>query len=847
MKIGFVTANLDIHGVATFTLNLSQWLQTAGHAVTVVTVTRGAWWPRLTELGIPGECIDQQPWESVTRHVKRLAAWLAAQAFDLLVVNVDSSDSRPLQLSLHLLPDRLPVMLILHNDQQAVYAVAKLNRAAWNYAVGVSPQVQKTAAAYFEKKNIDHIPYGIPHGVVLVERAETFTRPGWATPLRLLFVGRLDDQQKGIFRLPAIVAECQRRQLPVQLTVIGDGPDRRQLSDLFAELGVQACVVQCGSQPQSRVLEAMRTHHICLLPANDAGLPLVLLEAQAHGCVPIATHLPGITEHIVQEGVSGLLVRGDDVAGMVDGIATMVEPTRWCAFSAAGRKFVQQSFSLQQMGERYLQRCQALVQGDYPLPLPRSLLPSPFGWRDYLPQPVARSTANVPKRFALMRGGRWLRRQAQKGRALMAYGVGRKLRADWLGISTYLRYRRLARLPDFSSRKTILIMDNRVLRPQDSTLGRSNDLYNRLLQALGWRVLLMPYSSGWDGVDDGPYGAHWDEPYAVQLRQQGLVVLAGWFFRWRRQSWLRRNAAAIDYVLFRFPDAAEAYIPLFRAHSTAKLIFLAPDLNAVREQREYAATGKLAALKRAQRFAQREHALFQAADAVLTRSSEEHAWLAARYGSKVLRMPLFFYPTLPVIQPVPPASQIMLFVGSFAHRPNPDGIHWFVQSCLPLLLQQCPGAKLVLAGPFAKADIFALQAAQIEVLGRVSDEQLTTLYQQARVALAPLRFGAGVKGKVIEALAHGVPVVTTRFGVEGMPGLDEIINPTDTPVAMAAALAQLLTDDQAWRRMSAAGQHFVQEHFSVQAARATLVQLFAALEGTQAQAQIQRLHVASNE
>ena len=831
MKIAFATANLGIHGVATFTLNLSQWLQATGHAVTVLTLTPGEWDSRRADLGIQGECITQQPWESNVSHAKRLAAWLAAQAFDLLVVNVGSSHSRPLQLCLHLLPDALPVVLVLHNDERTVYEVAGLNRTAWNCAVSVSAKIEQTAAARFGQKNVVYIPSGI----ALPVAGSYCAQPTWTTPLRLLFVGRLDDQQKGIFRLPAILAECHKRRLPVHLTVIGEGPDGEQLRQVFDALGVSDCVTLRGSQPHDAVLTAMRTQHVFLLPSNYEGLPLVLLEAQAHGCVPIAARLPGVTEDAVQDGVSGLLVKADDVAGFVNAIESMLDPARWHSFSTAGRIVVQQQFALPQMGARYLDLFQAMVQGAYPLPLPRSAVPAPFGWRDFLPARLQRHLENWRKRTPLAVGVRWLREQGKRPARLLAYGMGRKVRADWLGVRTYWRYRTLPPrppMPPDARSKTILVMDQRLLRPTDSTLGRSNDLYNHLLQQMGWRVLLMPYEPGGDGIADGPHGAHWDEPYAVQLRQQGFGVLAGWFWHWRRQHWLQRNAATIDVVLFRALDAAETYLPFFRAHSATKLIFLAPDLNAIRHQREYAATGNLAAFKQAQSFARREEALFQAADAVLTRSSEEKTWLTTRYGRKVFQMPLFFYPTLPVAQPTLPPGQTLLFVGNFAHRPNPDGIHWFVQSCMPLIRQQCPNANLVVAGAFAQADIFALQSAHITVLGRVSDEQLTLLYQQARVVVVPLRFGAGVKGKVIEALAHGVPVVTTRFGVEGVADLPDIIPPTDTPAEIVAATTRLLTDDLAWQRMACAGQHFVRQHFSVQAAQTTMAQLFAALQAT---------------
>lgn len=826
MKIGFATANLGIHGVATFTLHLSQWLQANGHAVTVITTSRGEWWSRGVELGLATICLAPKRWESVVNHVQRLARWITVQAFDLLVVNVGSLHSRPLQLALHLLPASLPVLVILHNDDPTVYEVAALNCAAWHYAVGVSPKVQQMAARRFGQKPIHLIPNGIP----LPTAAELEQRLDWATPLRLLFVGRLADRQKGIFRLPAIMAECNKQQIAVHLTVIGDGPDRAELTQIFHALEVNGLVELQGSQPHTAVLAAMRTHHLLLLPSNYEGLPIVLLEAQAQGCVPLVARLPGITEHAIREGVSGISVAGNDVGGFVAAIATMLDPLRWRAFSAAGIQLTRQHFALSLMGEKYLQLFAALRQKQGSLPQRPTDRPSPFGVSDYLPTPLRGVPAYVRKQLPVAGVIRRLKGQARGMHQLFRYGVWRKLQAHWLGLRLYVCYRTLSRLQDEPHRKTILVIDYRLLRPEDSTFGRSNDLYIRLLQAQGWRVLLMPYAAEWDEHSNSPHGLKWDEPYAVQLRQQGFVVLSGWLLRWRRANWLRCNAKLIDAVLFRHPDAASAYMPLFRTHSAAKLIYLAPDLRAIRCQREYLATGKVAAWREAQMVAQQEETIFQTADAILTRSAEEQAWLTARYGDKVFQMPLFFYPTLPVAQPVLPTGQTLLFVGNFAHRPNPDGLHWFVQSCLPLLAQQCPAVKLIVVGSFAQADIFALQSEQITVLGRVSDAQLTALYQQARVVIAPLRFGAGVKGKVIEALAHGVPVVTTTYGVEGVSGLAQLSPPTNTPQAMADAIGLLLRDDGAWQQVAAAGQTFVNEKFSVQAAQATLTQLFTRLE-----------------
>jgi glycosyltransferase involved in cell wall biosynthesis len=291
VKIALSVADMSVGGIATFVLNLSQSLCQSGHEVMVIAQRPGEWWPRLAEFGVGGYCLPRQRWESVYQTARRFAAYLTVQKVDLLLVNIGIDNRLPM-LALPLLPDSMPVMLILHNERPEVYDLAAVNQDAWNCAVGVSPKVQQAAQARFAQKAI----HWIAHGIALPTPEQLHDRADWSTPLRLLFVGRLDDAQKGIFRLPLILRACRDREMPVYLTVIGDGPDREHLAQLCAATGVADMVDLVGFQPSETVLEQMHMHQSLLLPSNYEGLPIVLLEAQAHGCVPIVARLPGITD-----------------------------------------------------------------------------------------------------------------------------------------------------------------------------------------------------------------------------------------------------------------------------------------------------------------------------------------------------------------------------------------------------------------------------------------------------------------------------------------------------------------------------------------------------------------------
>ena len=143
----------------------------------------------------------------------------------------------------------------------------------------------------------------------------------------------------------------------------------------------------------------------------------------------------------------------------------------------------------------------------------------------------------------------------------------------------------------------------------------------------------------------------------------------------------------------------------------------------------------------------------------------------------------------------------ILFVAGFAHDPNEDAALWFVEKVFPIIRQRAPDVRLWLVGsqPTRKVRELAVNPS-VAVTGFVTDEQLAAHYMTARVAIAPLRYGAGIKGKVLEAMRFGVPIVTTPFGVQGMAELADKLPVVSTPEPFAEAVLTLLTDDIAVAR-----------------------------------------------
>ena len=172
----------------------------------------------------------------------------------------------------------------------------------------------------------------------------------------------------------------------------------------------------------------------------------------------------------------------------------------------------------------------------------------------------------------------------------------------------------------------------------------------------------------------------------------------------------------------------------------------------------------------------------------------------------------------------PEGRRDLLFVGNFVPMPNRDAVQHFVTDIWPAVRTHLPGAVVRLVG-LPVPEVSALAAPDVIVTGHAPD--LAPYYASSRLALAPLRFGAGVKGKVLEAMGYGLPVVMTPVAAEGTharPDVDALI--ATTPSDFAAAVVRLYRDDELWQRLSQNGQALVTKWFLVEAIQGVLIEMF---------------------
>jgi len=153
------------------------------------------------------------------------------------------------------------------------------------------------------------------------------------------------------------------------------------------------------------------------------------------------------------------------------------------------------------------------------------------------------------------------------------------------------------------------------------------------------------------------------------------------------------------------------------------------------------------------------------------------------------------------------------FIGGFRHPPNADAAKWAAQSIMPTLRKSVPGIELLLVGSHMPAEVSALAGKDVVPLGYVPS--LDGVFERVRLTLAPLRFGAGLKGKVLESMAAGIPCVMTSVAAEGIDLSDELkMLVADEPKALAERIAVLCRDNARYQRVAKACRAHISANYS---------------------------------
>jgi GT2 family glycosyltransferase len=361
----------------------------------------------------------------------------------------------------------------------------------------------------------------------------------------------------------------------------------------------------------------------------------------------------------------------------------------------------------------------------------------------------------------------------------------------------------------------VLIIDHYLPEPDVDAGSRNMMEFVRTLLSLNYVVKFWPQN-----LQGNP-------KYVQMLEELGVETFRG-PYQVSFKDWVANNGKDITHVLLSRPTVAPYYFDDIRRCTNAKVIYYGHDLHFARLEMEAKVKQSAEIEVCAEKMKRTEFDIWSKSDLVLYPSQEEvdsvrkiAPDVAAQF------VPPFQFDRF-VEKSEPNAGREILFVAGFQHAPNVDAALWLVHEVMPNVWKDCPDAVLYLVGSKPTDDVRALaQDGRVVVTGGVSAEVLEQHYTTARVSVVPLRFGAGVKLKVLETMQFGVPLVTTTVGLQGLPGVADALIATDRPEQIAAELIHFLSSDAAWLARSAAQTTYVRRQFSTDRMRQRLDELLA--------------------
>ena len=313
--------------------------------------------------------------------------------------------------------------------------------------------------------------------------------------------------------------------------------------------------------------------------------------------------------------------------------------------------------------------------------------------------------------------------------------------------------------------------------------------------------------------------------YTSSLQRNGMEALYAPYITSVKEH-LQKSDGRYDLVFLFRPDVADRNIRTIQKYcSNAKILYHTVDLHFLRIKREAELLNDKAKIKQAEKMKQLEFAAIRASDASIVHSTIELELLRSELPHEKIHV-------FPLIMDVRGTNKgfaerrDIVFFGGYQHPPNVDAVLYFVSEIMPLLRKQLPGVCFYVAGSKLPPEIQALASEDIIIKGFVAD--LNSFLDKILISVVPLRYGAGIKGKIGSAMAVGLPVVATTPAVEGMSLTNgENILVADGPESFASAIADIYNDENLWNKISKAGLEFAKVAWGAEASWKVLANILS--------------------
>jgi glycosyltransferase involved in cell wall biosynthesis len=368
-------------------------------------------------------------------------------------------------------------------------------------------------------------------------------------------------------------------------------------------------------------------------------------------------------------------------------------------------------------------------------------------------------------------------------------------------------------LPSGPSR--ILVVDERLPTPDQDSGSARMSLMLKLLREIGHEVTFVSNKNEILGT------------YDTALKRLGIHVIYGFS---DGNEHLKEQGHTYRYVILSRPETAFAYLAVVRAFALhATVVYDTVDLAWVRMERKAELCEDKRLLEEADYVKRMEHYNISGADIVISITEEERETILREESNCRIEV----IPNIHQCVDCPNPYQLrkdLMFIGGFWHSPNEDAVIYFADSILPRIQEEIPDIIFYIIGSNMPSKIKALEGPNIKPMGYVPDP--SPYFHHTRIFVAPLRYGAGMKGKVGQSMSFGLPVVTTSIGAEGMRlthNLNVLI--ADNAEHFAEEVVRLYSQEDLWNRISTHSISYVSENLSEAPAKERLLRIFGDADG----------------
>jgi len=311
--------------------------------------------------------------------------------------------------------------------------------------------------------------------------------------------------------------------------------------------------------------------------------------------------------------------------------------------------------------------------------------------------------------------------------------------------------------------------------------------------------------------------------YKDKLEEMGIMVIKIPEFKkgklistrtLQRKIFIKKIFSSYNIIWFVHYHIAYKYLDLSKKTAkNAHYITDSVDLHFLREKREAELSNNKKKLKKVMRTKKRELSIFNKSDIVIAITEKEKQIIKKECPNIRVEVITNIHPVIEDYKNFDERKDL-LFIGGHKHNPNSDAVKYFISEIFPLIKSKVKNIKFYVVGAeYPNHFIDKYSDENIIFTGPVNSTQV--YLQKCKALVAPLRYGAGMKGKVGEAMSSGIPVVTTTIGAEGMGLIDgENILIADTPEKFTEKVAAIYYDKDLWHKISLQGKKFIETHFS---------------------------------